>query len=249
MSKENKTVYALNEKDELIVLDEYTPVSKGTGKQGYKYTDSNGVFVFADGFVFYSSWLVSIIKLLERGISKEDLFDTLMDILCYGIFFRTPKDDCNEITLSMFENVKASIDSQLKYYLEGSSGGRPPKGNDAGGNYNNADSYDSDESELEPLINQLPEEIRNTMRNFVISRKQIGKPLTKVQCEAVLKDLNDLSGGDNQKAKKILNKAIASGWQSLQPLNERKQSKSFVDLYREMENDGTGNSENPNTSF
>ena len=55
---------------------------------------------------------------------------------------------------------------------------------------------------------------------YVAMRKQIRKPLTDKAVELAIKKLDELSGGDNDKAIKILEQSIMNSWQGLFPLKE-----------------------------
>ena len=60
--------------------------------------------------------------------------------------------------------------------------------------------------------------------DYVAMRKQIKKPMTERAIELSMKRLNDLSGGDNDKAVKILNQSVMNCWQGLFELKGDKQS-------------------------
>lgn len=66
------------------------------------------------------------------------------------------------------------------------------------------------------------EELDKTFSEYVAMRKQIRKPLTDKAAELAIKKLNELSGGDNDKAVKILEQSIMNSWQGLFELKEDK---------------------------
>jgi hypothetical protein len=51
--------------------------------------------------------------------------------------------------------------------------------------------------------------------DYVAMRKQIKKPMTNRAIELAIKKLNDLSGGDNDKAIQILEQSVMNSWQGL----------------------------------
>ena len=62
------------------------------------------------------------------------------------------------------------------------------------------------------------EELDEAFRGYVEFRKEIKKPMTNRAVDLAIKNLNDLSGGDNSKAIQILNQSVVNGWQGLFPL-------------------------------
>lgn len=58
--------------------------------------------------------------------------------------------------------------------------------------------------------------------DFVAMRKKIKAPMTDKAIELAKKKLEDLSGGDNDKAVEIINQSILNGWKSFYQLKEHK---------------------------
>lgn len=56
--------------------------------------------------------------------------------------------------------------------------------------------------------------------DYIKMRKQIKKPMTERAIQLAMKKLNDLSGGDNDKAIKILEQSIMNSWQGLFELKQ-----------------------------
>lgn len=75
------------------------------------------------------------------------------------------------------------------------------------------------------------EKLDKAFADYVAMRLQIRKPMTEKAKEIAIKKLEDLSGGDNDKAIKILEQSIMNSWQGLFPLKETKEQKhqSFFD--------------------
>ena len=62
-------------------------------------------------------------------------------------------------------------------------------------------------------------------------RKQIRKPLTDKATELSMKKLDELSGGDNDKAVKILEQSIMNSWQGLFELKEENKGKKEENIF------------------
>lgn len=181
-------------------------IGKGKGSHGIKTFDEDGNLIEADAFMFYKTWLQ-----MADVISDEHVRHCLVEaIVRYGIYGSEPPESSPEIVRVAFTQIKYQIDSQIESFVQGSSGGRPPK------------DVADDSADLEPLIQELPDSVQNTARNFVQQRSDKGIPLNKTSFEALLKELNEYSDGDSVIACKILNKSISSGWKGIFPLDEEK---------------------------
>lgn len=64
------------------------------------------------------------------------------------------------------------------------------------------------------------EKLDKAFSDYVAMRLQIRKPMTEKAKEIAIKKLEDLSGGDNDKAIKILEQSIMNSWQGLFPLKD-----------------------------
>ena len=58
-------------------------------------------------------------------------------------------------------------------------------------------------------------------------RKKIKKPMTDRAVELAIKKLNELSGGDNDIAIKIIEQSVMNSWQGLFPLKEEAKSQGI----------------------
>lgn len=67
------------------------------------------------------------------------------------------------------------------------------------------------------------EELNQTFLDYINMRKQIKKPMSSKAITLAMNKLESLSGGDNEKAIKILNQSIFNSWQGLFELKEPKQ--------------------------
>ena len=65
-------------------------------------------------------------------------------------------------------------------------------------------------------------------------RKQLKKPMGDHAIDLAIKKLNDLSGGDNDKAIKIINQSIMGSWLTFYELKEDKQKheRNIIDEWR-----------------
>ena len=68
------------------------------------------------------------------------------------------------------------------------------------------------------------EKLDKTFSDYVAMRKQIKKPLTDRAIDIAIKKVNDLSGGNNDVAIKILEQSIMNSWQGLFPLKKNTES-------------------------
>ena len=66
------------------------------------------------------------------------------------------------------------------------------------------------------------ETLDKAFSDYVSMRKQIKKPLTDRAVELAIKKLDDLSGGDNDKAIQIIEQSVMNSWQGLFPLKFEK---------------------------
>ena len=64
------------------------------------------------------------------------------------------------------------------------------------------------------------EKLDSTFADYVAMRKQLKKPMSDKAVELAIKKLNNLSGGDNDKAIAILEQSIMNSWQGLFELKE-----------------------------
>ena len=66
--------------------------------------------------------------------------------------------------------------------------------------------------------------LNDAFKEYVLMRKKIKKPFsTDHAIDLAIRKLDDLSGGDNDKAIAILNQSIVNSWQGLFPLKDEKQ--------------------------
>lgn len=67
--------------------------------------------------------------------------------------------------------------------------------------------------------------LNKAFSDYVAMRKQIKKPMSDKAVELAIKKLNELSGGDNDMAVKIIEQSIMNSWQGLFPLKDVKNSR------------------------
>ena len=78
------------------------------------------------------------------------------------------------------------------------------------------------QGEMERMVNELPLELRGLIFDFMDCRKKMKKPFTVRALGMMLKKLNELSGGDTQKSKAIIEQSIINGWTGIFALDEKK---------------------------
>ena len=74
------------------------------------------------------------------------------------------------------------------------------------------------------------EQLDKAFSDYVDHRKQIKKPMSSRAVELAIEKLNKLSGGDTDKAIRIINQSIGQGWQGLFELKENKAEKKVQDI-------------------
>ena len=101
---------------------------------------------------------------------------------------------------------------------------------------------DKKEKSINELITELPIGIQGVFKEFVEMRKSIKAPVkTHRQFTLLVNKLNDLSGGDIEKGKQIIEQSIMNGWKSLYEVKETNKPISFMDAAEELKRLGYGN--------
>ena len=77
------------------------------------------------------------------------------------------------------------------------------------------DRLDKDRLDKDKKYYPNDEKLNDVFAEYVAMRKKLKKPMTDRAVELAKKKLNDLSGGDNDKAIKILEQSIMNSWQGL----------------------------------
>ena len=128
-----------------------------------------------------------------------------------------------------------------EYQCEGRPKGRPRA--DQGqtkGRLGATDKEYKEREELKELKNNIrayfpnDEKLDDAFQEFVKMRKQLKKPMGDHAIDLAIKKLNDLSGGDNDKAIKIINQSIMGSWLTFYELKEDKQKheRNIIDEWR-----------------
>lgn len=73
------------------------------------------------------------------------------------------------------------------------------------------------------------QKFRTAFLDFVEHRKSIKKPMTEKAMGLLVKNLEDLSGGDGNKAVAIMEQSIINGWQGVFELKDKQPKKDEVD--------------------
>jgi len=112
------------------------------------------------------------------------------------------------------------------------------------GNNKKEERYKKDKKDIniDQLITELPIGIQGVFKEFVEMRKSIKAPVkTQRQFTLLANKLNELSGGDTEKGKQIIEQSIMNGWKSLYEVKEKKKTISFTDAAEELKRLGYGN--------
>ena len=98
------------------------------------------------------------------------------------------------------------------------------------------------EKSIDQLITELPIGLQGVFKDFIEMRKQLKAPVkTQRQFTLLANKLNDLSGGDTETGKRIIEQSIMNGWKSLYEVKEKKKPISFTDAAEELRRLGYGN--------
>lgn len=87
-----------------------------------------------------------------------------------------------------------------------------------------------EKEEVEELKNKYypnDETLDKSFSDYVAMRKQIKRPMTEKAIDLAIKKLNELSGGDNDIAIRIIEQSILNGWQGLFPLKDDKTAQTI----------------------
>lgn len=79
---------------------------------------------------------------------------------------------------------------------------------------------------FEALLVPLNPDLRDAFREFLKMRKAIKAPMTERALALAIKKANDLSGGDPDKAKAIVEQSIMNSWKGLFPLKDEGKAKT-----------------------
>lgn len=74
--------------------------------------------------------------------------------------------------------------------------------------------------------NNFSEELTNSLKDFIVMRKTIKKPMTTKALELLIKNLDRLTNLEAEKIA-ILNQSIENGWQTVYPLKNLEEKKNF----------------------
>jgi len=94
--------------------------------------------------------------------------------------------------------------------------------------YNNDNNDNNDKQNNKGALYYPGDEVLDrAFADYVTMRKQIKKPMTDKAIELAIKKLDNLSGGDNDKAIEILNQSVMNSWQGLFPLKDKQTSEGI----------------------
>ena len=79
------------------------------------------------------------------------------------------------------------------------------------------------------------EKLNSAFADFVDARKKMRKPMTDKAIDLQIKKINELSGGDNDKAIALIENAIMRGWLSVYPIKETKQEATVNSIQKMWE--------------
>jgi len=193
------------------------------------HADVETVFDYKPFVVKRGQCLTSVRKLSVRWSWSKDR--TLKYLKLLESLNMIHKESNNQRTLITIENydVYQSLQDTTSDTERTRPRPRPGRkadtGKDTGSPQTNNEKNEKNENNEKNVNKYYPTDdaLDKAFSDFVEFRKKIKKPMTDRAIELNMKDLEKLSGGDNDLAIKIINQSIKRGWQGLFELKEDKQ--------------------------
>jgi hypothetical protein len=96
----------------------------------------------------------------------------------------------------------------------------------------------NDKNVKKDIYSVIPPELHDPVKEFIEHRKNIKKKMSDRAIELMMKKLNELSKGDIETSKKILEQSILSGWAGVFPLKHETSGNPYLDrLKKGQENE------------
>lgn len=158
------------------------------------------------------------LTLLERlgMIDKHsDSKRTVVTIVNYGKFQDcqdTDKDSDKDSERTLSGHKTDADKDKIQEYIKNDKKGKKGKNNTP---YNPPQYYPNDET------------LDKAFEDYIAMRKQIKKPMTNRAIDLAIKKLDELSGGDNDIAIKIIEQSVMNSWQGLFPLKTETRSQGI----------------------
>ena len=91
----------------------------------------------------------------------------------------------------------------------------------------------NDKNEKEDIYSTLPIELHEPLNEFLRHRKQIKKPMSDHAIKLMLKKLVQLSEGNTEEAKQILEQSIVNGWVGIFPIKDKQKADILTEIIKE----------------
>jgi predicted transcriptional regulator len=206
---------------------------KGTKRDIYAIIygfSQDGESEFTGSLKYFEEWL---------DISRPTIIKALQELTDSGLIIKRV-EVINGVQFNRYKTnlqVVKNFNWGSKEILQGGSKETLPNKDIIINNKNNNDEKKETKKERshDEIIQAsgFDETVKQSLYEFIKMRKLIKKPLTDRALKNLLNRLNDLSGGDNITADKILNQSIDNAWQGIYGLKteRQKQSGSVMDDY------------------
>lgn len=202
-----------------------------------------------DSFIFYRSFYEAINDLDDKN--RLMLHDAISK---YSLDFTEP--ELNGIANTLWKLIKPQLDANNKRFLDGNKGGRPIKkttgsknkkttgseikkpNNNVNVNVNdNVNNNKNDVLRNEISLICLEKKSYDGLKDIALKWYDYKKEIkdrykAKSSIRGFINKLNELSGGCDKIAEKIVNQSIANGWKGLFPLKETSPNTNSNDNFK-----------------
>lgn len=174
-----------------------------------------------DSFCFYRSFYDAI-----KALPKKHQAQAIDAVLAYGLDGIEPTD-ADGVIQAIFALIRPQIDANNKRYINGRKGAE--HGNKGGRPKNEKQAIPKPKPKADAVAKVLDEIPDDKAREVVVRwlnyKRSIGNAYKTAQgVRAMIKKLNDLSGGNVEIAVAIVEQSIANNWKGLFELKQQKKN-------------------------
>lgn len=178
-----------------------------------------------DSFCFYRSFYDAI-----KALPKKYQAQAIDAVLAYGLDGIEPTD-ADGVIQAIFALIRPQIDANNKRYTNGrkgaehgSKGGRPKQEQQQTPKPKPQPKQKPDA--ISKVLDEIPDsKARDVVARWLDYKRSIGNTYRTSQgVRAMIKQLNDLSGGDVEVARAIVEQSIANNWKGLFELKQQKKN-------------------------
>ena len=182
-----------------------------------------------DSFCFYRSFYDAI-----KALPKKYQAQALDAVLAYGLDGVEPTDT-DGVILAIFALIRPQIDANNKRYTNGKKGAE----HGAKGGRHKQEQTPKPKPKTKPkadavskVLDEIPDgKAREVVVRWLEYKRSIGNTYRTAQgVRAMIKQLNDLSGGNVEVAGAIVEQSIANNWKGLFELKQQKKNGNGFDF-------------------